>query len=463
MLMDAPSKSQILPISRIAGFVLLTIFCLLQPPILTGQGQDAGTQAVMAQFANPDKVLWTRYYRGRMDDLNDVSVILASDGEQCHGQLTYLRSRERIILSGKIYSDSLDLAEWNATKEQVAFIRGRIRQNQFKAEWSSLDKKRGAKLISWQTDKPSEVPAHCGDNKWFRIFSGSWIDSTASVFLQKEGQDRVHGMLYTHLPFASFQLEGILQDQDNLVLKTYDHFGKYVGQINGTIDQQDVLNAVWKPDAKASFPMQMNQRMQLAAGCFEFADFFSSYDLTYPKLRHAGFSAWLDQQLSDWKNQVTQYTREHKPSNRSASVRSMLRASAWTDLEFINDQIVSGVITSTYTWTQSPGGMAFVYDLKNNKPLLISEMVKDVGALQSLLKLQLSENLTQYAQHSDAAFDAWVVKQDFPSYTIRAEGICFSTLFHPLYGRVQVLLGWAKLQELLKPNTVVASLAKPKS
>lgn len=446
---------------RAVVFVAL-VFCL-STSSLTAQSVDAGTQAVIARFSSPEKVLWTRYYRGRMDDLNDVAVILASDGEHCHGQLTYLRSRERISLSGKIFSDSLDLAEWNAEKEQVATLRGRIRQNQFKAEWSSLDKKRGARLISWQTDKPSEVPAHCGDNKWFRIFSGRWADSTASVFLQKEGQDRVHGMLYTHQPFASYQLEGSILEQERLLLKTYDHYGKYIGQITGSIDQQDVLAVVWKPEGKSPIPVQMNQRMQLAAGCFEFADFFSSYDLTYPKLRHAGFSAWLDQQLSDWKNQVTQYTREHKPNARNATVRSTLRASAWTDVEFINEQLVSGVITSTYTWAQSPGGMAFVYDLKNNKPLLLPEIVKDVAGLQPLIKKQLNASLNLYAQHTDPSFKSWVVLQEFPAYTIRAEGICFSTLFHPLYGRVQVLLPWTALQDLLKPNTVVAALAKPKS
>ena len=145
-------------------FILFPIFC-------AAQKMDTKDN-VKAMFENPSDIQWIKHYKGRIDDLNDVSVTLAFDGEDCKGQITYLRSHTEFDLLGKIENRQLLLHEIDNSKKLSGSIIGIITGKIITGNWNNFDGSKGGNLLLTETEKEIDFPSYCGDNKWVRKYNG---------------------------------------------------------------------------------------------------------------------------------------------------------------------------------------------------------------------------------------------------------------------------------------------------
>ena len=79
----------------IVGLFIITICCPL------GQAQTSVKTSL--------NVKKTKFYKGRIDDINDVTIALTCKGKSCSGDLTYLRSRDKFKLQNASFVTCKDI------------------------------------------------------------------------------------------------------------------------------------------------------------------------------------------------------------------------------------------------------------------------------------------------------------------------------------------------------------------
>ena len=85
-------------------------------------------------------------------------------------------------------------------------------------------------------------------------------------------------------------------------------------------------------------------RESLSVGCDEFADYTSSYDITYPQTKKVNFDRWIESLVDGWVEECRDYMREVRKLNprNTPDIRSIIRASSWSDVNYFDDQLISG-------------------------------------------------------------------------------------------------------------------------
>jgi len=430
-------------------FILLLFFF---SPIAA---QRSATEvAVRNLFENQGQIFWFRYYKGRIDDLNDVAVSLAYDGKTCKGYLIYLRSKERFQLQGTLTDENhLKLKEVDKDGTVSGYFDGTIAGARLDAEWNNYDNSIGGKVKLVQVQNEPRIPSYCGDDKWIRRYEGVLQQQGFTMVLQKTHNEVINGMMYSNT--GSFQIKGDLNEylQVNLLIK--DASQKILGTLKGDLNNNFGIRAQFvnsKGEASGA-PFELVD--QLDVGCIEYADYISSYDITYPKTKHNAFNQWMDQQAMNWVATCRDRVKKIKTSNpvKRPNMRATERAFSWTDITYWNKDLISGFINFSDTWSPADRTGMINFDLKNRKALATEDVFK--GRYDKFIRKKIKKAYQSNRNFSDVDFRKWIVKEGFTLFTIRAEGIYFSTAFHMIYGQQHVLIPFKDLKPYLKKGTVV--------
>ena len=171
-----------------------------------------------AKFENHSKIQWVKHYKGRIDDLNDVSVTLGYDGKDCKGVLIYLRSNTRFDLEGVIENREFYLKELDEGKSIVGYLRGQMKGNTILGTWSNHNQSKGGIIQLEETIKEVKFPSYCGDNKWIRKYNGKLSNQEVEIILQKESITKASGLIYNKKRNQTYTLIGNIDQQDNIEL-----------------------------------------------------------------------------------------------------------------------------------------------------------------------------------------------------------------------------------------------------
>ena len=74
--------------------------------------------------------------------------------------------------------------------------------------------------------------------------------------------------------------------------------------------------------------------------------------------------------------------------------------------------------------------------------------------MTSITTVVFKKEIKDHQLYADSDFKQWVKKSDFSYFTIRKDGICFSTKYSMLYGRQSVIIPFQQLQPFLKKSFI---------
>ncbi|MEK7256738.1 MAG: hypothetical protein AAB316_18435, partial [Bacteroidota bacterium] len=366
------------------------------------------------------KVAWLRSFKGRLDDLNDVSVALAFDGEKCRGKLQYLRSKETFDLKGEAWGDQFWLDETDAEGKVTGYLEGKVKEYVFQGAWQNFDKTIAKTATLVEVKTLDDTPTACGNNKWIGKYATSSGD--LELLLQKGANNQVWGIAFHQK--RSFKVNGLLDDNLRLNLTLKKSGGSVLGNLAGDFRSDKDWSANFTQPGKAQQPLKFQVKDRLGVDCIEYADYSTSYDVTYPKTKNAAFNLWMEKKaaswISLWQTQVSRFANlERTPEQRAVG-----QASAWCEVEFFSEQIVSGFFTCQTTWSQQQQGMAFNFDLKKGEEIRQKDLFKDAFKPSIFVKNMVKTAFKNHSLYeSDKDFRHWIETAEFPYFTIRKEGI----------------------------------------
>lgn len=438
-------------------FVLATLLLLSQSSFAQSNVND---YAVEELFEKPQKIQWIKYYKGRLDDLNDIAITLAYDGKQCKGQLTFLRSKEQFDLVGQFKKGKLSLQEFDLNARLSGYVNGEIDVRGITADWSNFDNSFGGKMRLYEVKSPVTIPGYCGDNKWIRAYKGLVGKDKVELIIQKESNQRVSGTAYFKSKNESYNVRGHIDIFDNVYLTLKDDHAKKQGQMEGTFGERQKFNLIFiHPDGQQNV-CTFQLKDKLSVGCLEYADYISNYNVLYPKTKNAAFNKWIKSITDKWVSSCKTFVKEKYPHKGvlKPEVRASVRASAWSEIDYISEDIISGLMTFNDNWSTYQVNRSISYDLKNERAISLMDIFKSDFDYRNHLRNQLNMEISKHQLYKDFEYREWLAKEDFPYFTIRKEGIRFCTKFHPIYGQQQMTISYQQLKPFLKDKSVIKEL-----
>lgn len=415
-------------------------------------------QEIRSRFTNPRKVDFLKYYKGRIDHFNDIALVLAHDGQKCKGQLTYLRSKTIFNLEGTIMNQQFLLNELDELGNVTGSLNGEIKGNSIEAEWENLNNSIGKKAILTETTKLEDFPVHCGDNKWVSIYVGKGNGLELELIVQKRSNNQLSGIAY--LEGKSYQFQGDIDERNfiNVYLKT--HIERNYGKLTGDFKNQNFFRANLIAENGQSRTLTFKLKERLRVGCIEYADYVSSFDLTYPKTKSAQFNNWLGKIVNDWAQSCRNYSKKVSFSKNS-QLRASVRAFGWCSMDVYSNELISGFLSFNSTWGKNDRGIAFNFDPKTEQLLTHDDIFKPHFNQNHFIKNLVKTIYTNHPLWGDEGFRSWIEEDAaFPHFIIRKDGINFSTNFNVLYGRQNVTIPFEELGAFLKEHEILKKLTK---
>ena len=425
---------------------ILVLFFLI-PVFSFGQKTDT-KEYVKALFKNHSKIEWIKHYKGRIDDLNDISVTIGFDGKNCKGRMTYLRSGIQFDLVGTIKNRQIILQEFSDAQEQSGALEGKILGNTIIGNWKNYDGSTGGNFRLIETETEATFPSYCGDNKWIRKYKGYFAKDRIEIILQKESSEKLSGLIFYQKKNKTFTIKGNLDEYDNLEMKVKDQNLRTIQTIVGNL-QQDQLTISTPDDARKTI---LTPSDGLTVGCVEYTDYMTGYDITFPKTTNAAFNKLVDDETTAWVKACKNHATKVKKQNtlNQPKMRSTERGYAWCEVDYFSKKMISGFMTFGNTWTPGQKLIAFNFDFEKNGLIYLDDIFDKKKDAQKFIRNYIKRAIKNHKLYSDKDFKKWIKKSDFSFFTIRKDGICFSTKFHRLYGRQSVTIPYQQLKPFLK-------------
>lgn len=420
-------------------------------------GKDS---AVARLFEQPADIRWFKRFRGRMDDASVVDVALGFDGRSCRGYLTYAKSNVRVRLEGTMAdSTSIRLEERNASKAVTGTLVGTFQNHLLEAEWTNHNNTLGSRLEAREMMPGQTLNVTCGDNKWANRYLGRYNDGRVDMVLVRMHQNRLYGFLWVEADGKTYALQGYLDRENNYEITALLPNGKTGGILSGSLKAAKNTDCNWVGSGERR-TFKLVQSQSLPFGCYEYADFRSSYDAVYPRTPCTGCNTWLDDQMKAWTDRCKSVIST-KNEPLTAANRNTNRANAWAEIASWTDNVLCGYLTFTDTWSEQPQGQAFNFDLRTGKPIALEDLFNkgfDGRAWLADYAKRESPKMPQFA--NDPKYREWMSREGFPLFTLRRDGLEISTLFHPQYGRQSLTVPYAQLKPYMKKENAVGEFVK---
>jgi len=442
---------------------IVFIFFLINSLWLPAQTNWTG-ERVVDLFEKPEKVEWVKYYKGRFNDMNDVVITLAGDGKTIKGEMQYLRSKAIFYFVGETKKNKLILQEYDQEGFITGYLKGEYTEWGIRGEWQNTENNLGSKLRLEEVKSKVEVPSYCGDNKWIRTYRGNIGKDKTKMILQRNGAGKVVGSLIFLNKTNTRKIKGYSDTFDNFYLTIKDEMNRPQGKLEGSFDDKNKFNANYIKGNSKEFTCTFHPEAGLSVGCQEYADYATSYDVLFPKTRNQAFNNWIEEIMLTWNGQCKKYMNEIVTMRQTPvpSMRQMLRAHAWTDIDVYNNELVSGQMHFSNSWTKNSKSRNLNFDLNSGKEILAKDIFKSDFDQVTYAKKYMKNRLLQHAYAKDEKFIEWLNTQEFEAFNFRSEGIYFATDFHPIYGRQSVTIPYKKLESFFVKNNIIQNFLKGK-
>lgn len=382
----------------------------------------------------------TLYFKGRMDDLNDIAIVIKKDSVLSVATITILRSGVMTSFEGTFQKNKFLFKEKNNAAKSTFW--GKLKEGELDGQWI-FENQNSSRIIARKTNKIWTIPSNCADNKWLKTFRGALNYSEAILTIQKLAENKISGSLYLEKENRTYRISGDI-DLEKMNLTIKDNIGNTIGRLDGSFNMHNNLKfKFWNEKQNESFAV-FEQTRHFQYGCIEFVDKNISYDATYPKLQHEKFNIWLENNIQNWLIDTRKRLLEIKSgSNNTQSAQS------WCEINTISDGFISGIITNYDSESNNFQTNSINYTFKKSKSILLKDIFLNEPKANSEIMEIIQKGLKSQIYQEDKELKEWVSKENFENFVFQKEGILFLTNFNPIYNRISYLVPYNTLEDKL--------------
>ncbi len=429
---------------------ILVITILASISFQTSYAQEVSADELKLLFENPNKVWWVRHYKGLVNDMHDVAVVLGFDGEVYHGYATYLRSKTRFQLYGKA-GGQFKLYEIDESGKVSGILRGSLSPQSLKASWRNYQNTVGVSMRLLKAPADDSELTKCGHNKWTKNYNGSYMGKPTHLLLQHYAEGEYKGLFYMAHENKTYQVEGTQKPSEDRV---YLHLINEKNEKKGRLDCRDMgtirVDCTLRND-EGIFSSQLTSKQTVNTQGIELLDYTIMMDVTYPSIKgEDNFNAIVYQQYDKWlkKNRI-QTAKEKRKTKENPDNRAIMRAYGWYDIEYLSSKYVSLRLNYVDNWSDYEE-IVWTYDLENQKTVQPEDLFLADSGYAEFVREYITDVLKKQPDYKDEDYSKWVEKENFEFFALRHEGINFSTKYNPIYGARDVTVPYYKLRPYLK-------------
>ncbi|MEO6759678.1 MAG: hypothetical protein ABIO24_09520 [Saprospiraceae bacterium] len=428
-------------------------------PVAAAPGLVRDT-AIAKLFEQPATIKWVRIFKGRIDDASAVDLTLGFDGRNCRGYLLYAKSKARIRLDGTLVDTlSLQLEERGPGNAVIGHWTGKISNHQLEAEWTNFDNTLGTHLAAAEFLPGLTLNLACSENKWANRYIMRYNGARADMVLMRIQNGALQGYCWIESDAKTYALQGTMDKKGDYEMEALLPSGKVAAQLTGNWKAGLPTTCYWVGSGEKrtlSFVLKDNYTL----GCYDYADFGSSYDALYPRTPCAACNTWFDQQLTAWINRC-KVTIAAKKSPVIPATRSIERASAWSEIACWTENVFSGYLTFSDTWSDQAQGLSYNFDLRSGKLIPLDDLFNKGFNAKTWLEDYARKEMPKMPQFvANPKYREWLSKEGFPLFALRREGLEISTWFHPQFGRQSLLVPYGLLKPYMKKDNPVTEFVK---
>lgn len=416
--------------------------------------------AIARLFNPPTSIKWVKTFKGRLDDASVVDITLASDGAQCRGYLTYPKSKIRLRLEGTFDTSRVRLSEKeSATAPVTGHIIATYEKKKLVGDWTNHNNSVGSRLEADEVSPGQTTTLNCSDNKWSSRFVTRYNNARCDMVLVRSQNGALDGFLWVEADAKTYRLKGDITPEGQYAIEVLLPGGKLAAMLQGKLQPGQDTDCNWVGSGeRRTFHFKLKDHY--LQGCYESADYISQYDVLYPRTPCAACNTWLDQQVDEWIKSCKSVLADGK-SQKNAANRAARRAAAWPEIATWTDQVFSGYITFSDTWTPQSRGLSFNFDLKNNKIIELDDLFNKTFSHKTWLADYVKKEMPKLpAFGADPKFRDWLSQSGFPLFALRREGLELSSLFHAQYGRQTLLVPYDQIKPYMRKDNPVAEFVK---
>ncbi len=417
--------------------------------------------AVKQQFKNPDKVLWVKIFRGRLDELNDVLLALGTDGKDLRGSMEYIESHVKFRLDGQLNGAEFQLKELDDKGQTSGKLVGKLEKGGLRAEWVNAAATTAMRLDATESDQPDRQTSDCGKGKWLRRYEATRSGQATELTLLRSTGGALRGTLFLPEKKGSFPLIGEAKPTGEFRLIVKGTNPAEPDVLTGKLEEGGDSQPAKLFHGAASNQLIFRQIEAFDAGCAEWADYVASFDAIYPRTKNGTVNEWFEKRAADWMNRCRD-RREAQKTAPNPALRASQRATGWADVVIWNERLFCGILH--FEGIDEAGltsSEAFNFDLETGHDVRPEEMfIGSFDFARFVEPVLQKEKAALAAASGDEFFKKWVEKEPFNLRTLRREGLAFSTRFSPVCGQPTVVIPWGQLRPYLKKDAPVAAFAQ---
>ncbi len=415
--------------------------------------------SILKMFEKPGDIKWVKNFMGRLDDASVVDLTLGFDGRNCRGYLTYAQSRIRFNLSGTLDTSGFVLEERDLARGITGQLRGTFQNRRIQADWINVDNTLGSRLEAEEVAPGQTLTLNCSDNKWSSRYITRFNGARVDMVLVRGHNGALDGFLWVESDGRTYRLKGDVKLDGNYEMEVLGAQDRLAALLSGNLKPGQNTDCNWVGSGeRRTFKFMLKDHFLL--GCYDYADYATSYDVLYPRTPCAHCNTQLDERVNQWIERCKTTFAAQKVA-LSPATRGSQRASAWPEIVCWTDNLLSGYLTFSDSWSAQAQGISFNYDLRANKEIALEDLFnKGFNAQKFLADWATREMPKLSAFANDPKYREWIAKESFPLFAIRREGLEISTLFHPQYGRQTLLVPYASLKTYLKRDGPLVEFLK---
>ena len=426
--------------------------------ILSSHGQSTDLEVqTKSLFSENIRLKWVKQFKGRINDYNDVVIVMGYDGMLCKGILQYIRSGDQFQLDGLLEKDQLILKETDSNGNISGYIKGSLVDNTFEGNWSNFNNTIGSPISFEEESNPDLIPSYCGNDKWMRRYTAIFGKEAIELSIQKLQGERVSGMIYFRTENKTYKTAGTWSIENGLALQLKDDYGVNIGKlIAPKVSTENFKGSIiYSPTDFINCKFRLNAKLN--TGCIENSDYLSMYDLIFPKTSNAAFNNWIEdlitgeaRNFSKMSNQATATLVALTPENRH-----YIRSNGWFEIGFFNDNLLSGILLLESTIDEKRA-IPINFDLTNNRPILFEDIFRKEYDHDYFVEKIIRTAFTKHTLYKkDESFRIWIKSVSFPHMILLRNGIHFSSDFNSIYGRQGITIPYDKLEGFVEKGSWV--------
>lgn len=434
-------------------FLNILILVLIIPASLSSQAEYI---QVRKMFSKPNAYIPVQVWKGLMFNSHPVEFYLAEREREVNGYYRIISSGAKFFLEGEVVNDDYVVSEVNSDSEVVGtFVLKNFR----------VAEERASRSASWYNKEQSDVLP-------FSLFLSSYSDNPPSVYKPLVKKYSGVNSVQSVRKFEQYFIE-LINEQEVVV-----HYGNLqeglterldVIEINPlkfhlTIDDKlaifeeigSKLRRRFKGEF-AYFPLQNEASFKKIA----YANEYFICDVDFPVINDTSFDSWIEDLVEARKQSARKFVAaEVELDDLSTSdTHFKYKWLGWTEIDLLSDELVSGRIVFSRSWSNDQDIIAFTFDLTKGEPILLIEEFKRDFDMKDYLNRVVQGKIGDWKLEG-ANINPALEANQFVNLTVSDYHLIVSNDFDRVYGYQKIEIPFSELKGLVKRNSILKNLMR---